>query len=176
MSLSATVFTDRKIKLRYWNFDSKVLDRHRMSLEVHLRRLGQLDVAQVPALEDPGVETSDLLVIGAHLVEEEHFSQWLRSIRKRLLAQGAIWVPVLILSECSFDSLREMLVESIADNWYFDIIAPRHMASLPIRVANLLRIHDHIQELERYAKALEDITSRVQSLEEELKAVTKVKA
>lgn len=176
MTLSATVFADRKINLRYWNCESKVLDSHKLSLEVHLKRLGQLEVAQASSLEDPSIPASDLLVIGAHLVEEEHFSQWLMSIRKRLLAQGAIWVPVLVLSDCSFESLLEMLVESIADNWYFDIIAPRHLASLPIRVANLIRIHDHIQELGRYAKALDDITLRVQELENRLKEATKVKS
>jgi hypothetical protein len=168
MTSSATVFTHRKIRLRYWNCEPKVLDSHRMSLEIHLRRLGELETAQVPSLEDDLVKEADLLVIGAHLVEEEHFSRWLRSIRKRLLAQGAIWTPVLVLSECTFDGLLEMLLESIADNWYFDIIAPRHMSSLPIRVANLLRMHDHLQELRRYSNALDEITRRVHVLEKQL--------
>ena len=42
-------------------------------------------------------------------------------------------------------------------------------ATLPIRVANLLRIHDHLHELKRYSAALDDITVKVKMLESQMK-------
>lgn len=168
MASSAKVFAHKKIRIRYWNCEPKVLDSHRMTFEIHLKRLGELETVQIGSLDDPAVKTADLLVIGAHLVEIDRFSVWLREVRGRLVSQGAIWTPVLVLSESTFESLAEILLESIADNWYFDIVSPRHLASLPIRVANLLRIHDHLHELKRYGQALEDINQKVAELEKQL--------
>jgi hypothetical protein len=173
MTSSAKVFARRSLRIYYWNCESKVLDSYRMSFEIHLKRLGDLETVQIESLDDPAIKTADLLVIGAHLVEIEHFSTWLRGVRNRLIDQGAIWTPVLVLSETTFESLLEILLESIADNWYFDIIAPRHLASLPIRVANLIRIHDHLHELRRYSQALEDINQKVVELEKQLIGVSR---
>jgi len=170
MSASAKVFAKRKIRIRYWNCEPKVLDSHRMAFEVHLKRLGDLETIAIHSLDDIAVNETDLLVIGAHLLEFEHFSSWLKDVRRTLLSKGAIWTPVLVLAEASFDGLVEILMESIADNWYFDIVAPRHMASLPIRVANLLRIHDHLHELKRYSQALEEINQKLVELEKKVLA------
>ena len=53
-------------------------------------------------------------------------------------------------------------------NWYFDIVASDQLDSLPIRVANLLRIHDHLHELHRYSAALSSLTAQTEALKQEL--------
>lgn len=162
------IFAHRNLRIKYWNHDPKVVDNHRMVLEVHLKKLGDLHIQNVDALDDSKLLPCDLLVIGAHLIEEVHFATWLKGVRKRLIGSGAIWAPALIVSDISFEGLREILPEAVADNWYFDIIAPRHLSSLPIRVANLLRIHDHLHEIKRYSEAIDDINQKVAHLEQKL--------
>ena len=55
-------------------------------------------------------------------------------------------------------------------NWYFDILSMEHIDSMPIRVANLLRIHDHLHELERYQNTLATLNHRVDQLTLDLEA------
>ena len=57
---------------------------------------------------------------------------------------------------------------AIDENWYFDVIDPDHLDSLPMRVANLLRIHDHLHELSRYEKSLADLQADVRQMQQKL--------
>ena len=58
-----------------------------------------------------------------------------------------------------------------ASNWYFDIIHPDHLTSLPVRIANLLRIHDHLAELHRYEAELGRMQQNIRMIEAELKTL-----
>jgi hypothetical protein len=139
-----------------------------MELERHLSRLGDVKIAKLSALDAPDALPCDLLIVAAQLVPERDFPAWLRNLKQRLAAQGRIWVPALVLADVPFDVLSDIWLEAAGDNWYFDILAPAHVSSLPIRVANLLRIHDHLHELQRYEAALDDITAKVKTLESQV--------
>lgn len=159
---------ERARRLCYWNTDQRSIDRDLMAIESHLRRLGDVTVKAVKELDEPGVFPCDLLIVAAQKVPEEGFMEWFSAMRSRIMGVGSIWTPVLILAEVSFKALADLLLEAMRDNWYFDIVSPQQISSLPIRVANLLRIHDHLHELKRYAIALDDVQAQVRDLEQQV--------
>jgi hypothetical protein len=159
------LFGSRALHLCYWNAEARVVDAERLALEHHLKRLGDVRVASVKSLDAPEAAKADLLIVAAQTVPTAEFPRWLAGFRKRVVARGAIWTPALILADVTFDTLSDIWTDVTRDNWYFDILAPAHLASVPIRVANLLRIHDHLHELKRYEAALDDINAKVKVLE-----------
>jgi hypothetical protein len=150
--------------------NSKVIDHKKMLLEERLKTLGTITVQGIKSLDDPKFKPCDLVIIDANLIPQEDFPQWLSGLGSRIVMQGAIWVPALIISDISFKSLREIMLVATGMNWYFDILSMDHVDSLPIRVANLLRIHDHLHELERYQKTLTELTERVDKLNLDLES------
>jgi hypothetical protein len=170
---SAALFANRSLRVCYWNAEAKIVDAGKAELERHLKRLGDVKVEVIKALDAPEAAQADLLVVAAQKLAAQDFPVWLQGFRKRIQAKGSIWTPALILADVSFDVLSEILVEVTAENWYFDVVAPAHLSSLPIRVANLLRIHDHLHELKRYSAALDDINTKVKMLESQMKDLRK---
>lgn len=162
------LFKGRSFRLRYWHADPRVVDAERARLEQSLAKVGDVRVDTLRSLDDPGLHPCDLLVVAAQAIPRDGFAKWLGGFKERFHRQGGIWVPVLIVADVPFEGLREILPDAARANWYFDIMAPEHVASLPIRVANLLRIHDHLHEMKRYATALDDINAKVEALETEL--------
>lgn len=168
-----TPFAGRPLRLCYWAADSRIVDSERASLEGHLARIGDARVVPIKALDSPDAKPCDLLIVAAQKIVQPDFAAWLSAFRRRVAREGDIWTPALILADVPFDVLSEIWPEARADNWYFDILSPTHLSSLPIRVANLLRIHDHLHEMKRYASALEDIGAKVANLERELETIRK---
>jgi hypothetical protein len=166
---AAPLFQSRSLRLCYWNAEARIVDAERVALEQHLARLGEVKVQAVKALESPEVRGADLLIVAAPMVPADKFPEWLAGFRRRIQATGHGWSPALILADVSFDVLSEIWPDVTRENWYFDILAPAHMASLPIRVANLLRIHDHLHELKRYSQAIDDVNSKVKALESQMR-------
>lgn len=162
---AAPVFANRKLRFCYWAVESRLVDGERMTLEQHLKRLGDVTVEPIKSLDAPGAGPYDLLIVAAQRVPVKDFPIWLAGFRRRIQSLGMVWTPALILAGVDFAVLQEIWPEVTKENWYFDILDPSHVASLPIRVANLLRIHDHLHELKRYAAALDDVTAKVQDLE-----------
>jgi hypothetical protein len=158
----------RPLQLSYWNAEARVVDPNRIHLEEVLKQLGQVNLSFVKSLDDLGKQPSDLVVIAAHGIPDESFGQWLLGTSQRMSRQGRIWLPALILTPISLDTLNEILAQAIKMNWYFDIINPDHLSSTPIRVANLLRIHDHLHEIKRYEETLDKLQNRVEFLDAEL--------
>jgi len=169
-------FNRRPIRVRYWNAEARVVDAERLSLESHLRRLGDVSVDAATTLEEAYGATPDLIIIAAPRMAEADFPVWLAGTRKRMQAQNGIWTPVVVLADVGFDVLADQLLAAAADNWYVDVVSPTHVSSLPIRIANLLRIHDHLHELYRYATAVNDVGLKVQRLEAELERLRGGKA
>lgn len=165
---SATVFPNRTLRVSYWNIEKRVVDSERMSLETHLKQLGDVKITQVDGLDVPGAMPCDLLIVAAQILATQAFPTWLAGLSQRIQKQGHIWTPALILADIPFGVLRDILPAAVRDNWYFDILSPQHIESLPIRVANLLRIHDHLNELSRYGQAVDDLSVKTQKLESEL--------
>ncbi|MFW7378128.1 MAG: hypothetical protein ACOH5I_04925 [Oligoflexus sp.] len=133
-----------------------------------MKFLPQLSIHQLKSLDDPQFFPCDLLIIYAGHIPDTDLHQWIEGIKKRIQAQGKIWTPSLILSPVGYSDLSECLHEYADSNWYFDIIHPDHWSSLPIRVANLLRIHDHLHELYRYQDQLTSLQERISTVEQEL--------
>ncbi|MBM4251235.1 MAG: hypothetical protein FJ146_04650 [Deltaproteobacteria bacterium] len=163
-----SMFADRPLRLFYWNADPRVLDADLMQLEKLLKRLGDVKLTSIKSLDLIPQDGCDLLIIAAHSIPKKEFPKWLMGLRSRIHGNGKIWVPALILADVGFDILADILTEVTAENWYFDILMPLHVESLPIRVANLLRIHDHLHELDRYELAIVEVSTRVKELESEL--------
>ena len=161
-------FPARSLRVCYWNVEKRIVDAERMSLERHLARLGDVRVDSIAALDASDALPCDLLVVAAQMLAAEDFPQWLSGFRRRIKLQNAIWTPCLILADVGFEVLSGIWSDVTRDNWYFDVMSPSHLASIPIRVANLLRIHDHLHELHRYEAALDDINAKVRALETEV--------
>ncbi len=160
--------SDKSLRLCYWNAEPRVVDPHRMHLEEVLKILGAIELKTIKSLDDPNLMPSDLIIIAAQAIPEEDFPNWLSGVSQRMSLQGRIWLPALILADSSLNALNEILEQASKMNWYFDIINPDHMSSLPIRVANLLRIHDHLHELGRYEETLDKLQTKVESLTAQL--------
>jgi len=165
------VFHGRKLRVCYWNTDPRVVSTGRMVLESELAQLGDLDFREVRALDDPSIFPCDVLVIAGQKVPDDEFIGWLQRIQTRMIAQGGIWVPAVIVADVAPSVLHEAMTAAIRSNWYFDIVSPDHVRSLPIRVANFLRLHDHLHELRRYGEAMDALQSKVNMLEAQVQAI-----
>ena len=164
---------NRKRRICIWNTQKNVVSGGTLSLEHHLKRLFEIDFYELESLDDPKFFPCDLLVIYAEYIEDENFETWLENLKNKIQTQGKIWVPSLIFSKLGFSSANFLLPNMSGSNWYFDIIHPDHINSIPIRVANLLRINDHLWELIRYDQELQKIGGRVAELEQKLESMTK---
>lgn len=161
----------RKLRICYYNTDEKSLDAHRIDLEKKLKFLGDFELYQMSRLDDPDRSPCDLLVVLAKSIPGLTFGSWLEGFSQRLERQGDIWLPALVISGVPFSVLRDMIENAIRMNWYFDIVSPEHLDSLPIRVANLLRIHDHLHELKRYETALNSLSGQLEQVSKAVKSL-----
>jgi hypothetical protein len=137
-------------------------------IETELRRLGAVQLVPIKTLDDPQLQPCDLLVITASYIDPETFTTWLKGIEKRLPVQAGVKIPSIIYADISEAIQRELLRWVVDCNWYFDIVAQDHVSSLPIRVANFLKLHDHLHEINRMNAALQELTMKVDSMEDTL--------
>lgn len=159
---------NRRLRVCVWNPTPAMAGASILAVEQQLKNLGSVQLVQLKSLDDPEFHPCDLLVLTANFIEEENFSTWLKGVETRLQKQAGIKVPAMIYSRVEQGVQRELLQWAIATNWYFDIVDPDHLHSLPIRIANFLRLHDHLHEISRMQKTMEDLTERVHSLEQAL--------
>ena len=156
----------RKLRICYYNVDQQSLNSLRISLEAALQSLGEFEILPVTGLADPARLPCDLFLVHAINIKEETFPAWLYHFSQRMEQQGNIWIPAIFVSEVSWHILRSMTEKAVQMNWYFDIVSPQHIDSLPVRIANLLRIHDHLHELKRYEASLNELSVRLEDLAE----------
>lgn len=156
-----------------WDIDPKRSDAFKLLMERSLRFLPQLDLVRLKALDDPQLLPCDLLVVYAWHLAEQELMTWLQGFEQRLghQQQQGIWIPALVVTPVQLNRIVEVLEHTLSSNWYFDLVHPEHLSSLPVRVANLLRIHDHLHELMRYEKELARLQADVGSIEAELKTL-----
>ena len=160
---------DRVFHIAWWNPDPRVVYSTKLQIERLIKKLGTIEFKEVKAPDDPRLLPCDLLIVATPYVPEEEFPQWLSAQEKRMQREGNIWIPALFVADVEFDVLRDNWRKVQGTNWYFDIVSPSHLSSLPVRVANLLRIHDHLQELHRYGEEVDSLQKRVQEVERLLK-------
>jgi hypothetical protein len=170
-NVSTPIFRRRPLRVCYLPSHPKVVDPETVFIEDSLKRLGDIKLVKIRALDDPAFKPCDLLILGATHVAGEDFATWLKGIEKRVMAEGAVWTPALIIADPPWSTLSRLLGEVVATNWYFDVVSFEHVTSLPVRVANLLRIHDHLHELHRYEAAVRDLERRTAKAEAEVDAL-----
>jgi hypothetical protein len=153
------------------NLDPKFVNLPKLKLEQELHAMVDIELVEVKGLDDPAFRPCDLLIVEAQGVSGGDFQAWLRSFQSRLVAQADIWVPSLIVADLPVQDARVLMEHAVKSNWYFDVVQPSHLESLPVRVANLLRIHDHLHELRRYSETLDRLQDRVNMLEHEVNAL-----
>lgn len=160
----------RKRRICYWDYESKHFDNFKAQVERYVKSMPDFSLAQVQGLDDPNFKPCDLLIIYSPKLNENEFHQWLEGIHKRIQASSKIWTPGCIVSQQLENTDIQRIHEYADTNWYFDIIHPEHWMSFPIRIANLLRIHDHLHELFRYQEQLTHLQTRVADIEQQLEA------
>lgn len=159
---------NRNRRICYWDAQSNSVGALKINFERHLKFLPGFDLVSLDSLDDEEFNPCDLLIISAKSISGEDFSTWIAGINKRVIAQNNIWTPALIFSEADFSDLSSELHDYADNNWYFDILHPDHLDSMPIRVANLLKIHDHLHELWRYKDQLDTMQSQISEIEDSL--------
>ena len=160
-----SIFRRRKLRICYYEADKILLNREKINLEFHLKQLPTFTRVELQSLDSPAFHPCDLLVISALHLPEEDFDSWIKSLYANIAKQGIISSPAVILAEVSFAAMTRIIDWAIDINWYFDVVTPEHMSSLAIRITNLLRIHDHLHELTRYAAELASLQKRVDDVE-----------
>lgn len=151
-----------------WDLEPRRLDSLKSALETQLRYLPHLSWQKLKSLDDPNLLPCDLLVVYAGHLSEDELLIWLQGFEKRLVRQDSVWIPAMIVTSIEMTQLDGVLEKTLMSNWYFDLIHPEHLSSLSVRVANLLRIHDHLHELNRYETEIQKLQSAVLRVESEL--------
>jgi hypothetical protein len=149
-----------------------LLDRNKFKLESLLKSFLNIDVVEISSLQSSIFHPCDLLILSATHVDNDNIDQWLKRIHSEITAQNMIWTPALIMADINHMKLAQLIDWATGINWYFDIIIPNHLESLPIRVINLLRIHDHIHELNRYNSEVTALQKRLLEIEQMLNSQT----
>jgi hypothetical protein len=158
----------RKRRICLWDDSAKHISMTKLNVSKHFSFLPQIDYHQIKSLDDPDFSPCDLLICYVANQDEESFFPWLNKFQNQLKTQNSIWTPVLFICDIGFSTMTHWLHDHANQNWYFDIIHPDHIASLPIRIANLLRIHDHLHELKRYHEQLNAMQSQITAIEKKL--------
>ena len=89
------------------------------------------------------------LIVSALNLSEAELLTWLQKYRKKSLSQKNVLIPLLLIhsnDELSFQSLFD---EAFKAKWFFDLCSEKHLSSLIIRAANLIRVHDLLHDLKR---------------------------
>jgi hypothetical protein len=170
---TAYLFKDRRMRVCSWEASPGFISSATAALDQQLRQLIQVELVKLKALDDQAALPCDLLIISAEGIDEEHFEAWIRSISSRIPRAHSIPVPAIIFGIVPAHIQRELLRWAVDGNWYFDIVEPDHVSSLPVRVANFLRLHDHLHEVRRMTEASEVLTKRVQEMELQLNLIMK---
>ena len=155
-------------RILYVNPTPQVISALNQLSEKYLSWLADVDIENLSSLSQAKNKPFDLIIYNAFGVPDDKLSTWLHNISKQILTHNQVLVPTIILSKLGFNDLNKMLSSIYKDNWYIDILHPDHINSLPIRIANLLKIHDHLHETQRLQKELEDIHIQISKFEKQL--------
>jgi hypothetical protein len=149
--------------------EKRVLNRTKLAIEHAIKRISEVEFISLPSLKPEDISSCDVSIIcGPN--DTALTRPWLEKLVQQFSQPQLIRQPVVILSSWNLEQLSEILNFTIQQNWYFDIINPDHIASLPIRLANLIRLHDHLKELANYDRIVRELSDKVQELEANLRS------
>lgn len=164
----------RSLRICYWDSQDRHFGRHKALFEDRLKQLGtEFQLVAIDKLNSSNAQPCDLLIIATNPDIDMQFDKWLLKTQPLVHVQNQIRVPTIFFGLATFNQLHETFGAILASNWYFDIIHPDHLDSAPIRIANLLRIHDHMHELLRYDALQRELQAKIQQVELELKQLRK---
>ena len=158
----------KSLRVAYWDQSPRHLSSWKDLLERYLRQITEIKCIDVKSLDQAAREQVDLTIVHAEHLDREAFHQWLSGLMKTARNSQAIWIPTLIVTRMNFADVRPLFSPTYEENWYCDLIHPDHIDSLPLRVVNLIKIHDHLKELKRYRVSLENLEKQTQALNEQL--------
>jgi hypothetical protein len=161
-----------EIKIIHWNAFPKLVSTELAAIERELsffKKISFQAVAQVEDIQNHRDAGMTMVLATGH--DETTFTPWLKGFQKRWRDLNLQAMPCLIISHAQSGSLREILQSAVDDNWYFDVVDPEHLSSLPLRIANLARSKVHVEELSRMNKALLDVESRLADVESSLRQI-----
>ena len=166
-------YTLRKIRACYLEPQSRLVNSDILQLQTYLSLLGELSIDRIQSISEARTPPFDLLITSATHLSAQQFCSWIEGFAIQMQSKGLIWTPAIILAKFNFDELSDIFHLAAQHNWYFDIISPDHLDSLPTRTANLLRIRDHLRELGVYNETLNELTRQVQILDKTVSSLQK---
>lgn len=158
-----------KLRVCYVNYDTKILQAEVHALEEKLKQLKDVEIISLSSIEGNDLSTYNLLIFNAISLNDDNFIKWLPTISQKITQKLHIQIPTIFLSHLAFSGLNKIWEQTYAKNWYFDIIHPDHLESIPIRMANLLRIYDHLQEIKKYEREIKTMQKEVALIQETVK-------
>ena len=164
--------SSRIVKTGVLDLEPKFYSNSKATALALLRALTPLKVTLYKALKELPRDLDILIIQAEHLSSEDVLSCSDR-IRRHLKDNGLQNLPFLLIASPDLDVSQDFLRLSLKENWYSDLIDPHHIESLPPRLANLIRIHDHLRELARYDQVVRDLEERISKLEVEINHATK---
>jgi hypothetical protein len=156
-----------------WNATPGFISAASAALDQQLRQLVQVEMVALKSLDDSMASPCHLLIISAEGMEEEQFPIWIKSLSTRIPKAHGIPTPALIFGVVGATVQRELLRWAVEGNWYFDIVDPDHVTSLPVRAANFLRIHDHLHEVRRMTETTKALDARVEEMQARIDGILK---
>ena len=158
--MSIYYFRTRKVRCCYFNLTAKLVNKALLELERQLELLAEkLQIEAISSLDDPRFFPCDLLIVAASGLSTKQVLQWLKAYRQKSLRQEKIDIPVLLISKAVEEESQTFFAEALKTNWFFDVCSDQHQSSLPIRAANLIRVHDLLHDLRRRDEALQAMKS-----------------
>lgn len=167
------LFDHRRMRVCHWNATPGFVSAASAAIEQRLKLLLELELVEVRSLDDPAIKPTDVLFISAEGLEDEQYPAWLKSISPRIPRAHGIPAPTIIFGDISPAVQSEILRWAVEGNWYFDIVEPGQVSSLTVRVANFLRIHDHLHEIRRMSEAMKLLDAKVADMEAQMEKVLK---
>lgn len=167
------LFDQKRMRVCHWNATPGFLSAASAAIENQLKLLMKLDLVEVRSLDDPNLKPADVLFISAEGLEDEQYPAWLKGISNRIPKAHGIPTPTVIFGNISPAVQSELLRWAVEGNWYFDIVDPGHASSLTVRVANFLRIHDHLHEIRRMTLASKALEHKVADMERQIEQILK---
>lgn len=163
-----------KLRVCYINHDTKILQSEVLALEEKLKQLKGVEIVSLSSIEGNDLSKYNLLIINAISLTDEAFIKWLPAVSQKITQKLDAQIPTIFLSYLTFSSLNQIWQALYEKNWYFDIIHPDHLESIPIRMANLLRIFDHLHEVKRYEQEIKVLQKEVLNIQETIKKLNQL--
>lgn len=144
-----------------------------MSFDKSIKILPNTDYQKIRSIDDPLLSPCDLLVIYTFNLSSDLLMQYIEGFESRMICQNNIHIPALFVCPHGPDRVPTDFERLLRSNWYFDIIDTSQLSSLTWRIVNLLKIHDHLHELQRYETEMRNLQTRVSEIESEIQKLPK---